>query len=139
MRAAHHQICVVINPPTGVEISEGERTPRVNHERRRDGEASGSNADNTYTVSREEWEVARNAVVNNTRLPIGVSAGTLSAYHVILEKNRVRLANEQADLDRRRQAADLSTERRRGLSSLGSASRSNQGSRRYRPRIPRLS
>ena len=138
-RAAHHQICVIINPQTGVEISEGERTPRANRERRRDAEASGSNADSTHTVTREEWETARNAVVNNTRLPVGVSAGTLNAYHVILEKNRVRLAKEQADLDRRRQAADLSSERRRGLSSLGSASRSNQGTGRFRPRIPRLS
>jgi hypothetical protein len=64
--AAHRQICVIINPQTGVEISEGERTARANRERRRDAEASGSNADNTHTVTREEWEAARNAVVNNT-------------------------------------------------------------------------
>ncbi|KAK1613855.1 hypothetical protein QYE76_019372 [Lolium multiflorum] len=108
-RAAHHQICVIINPQTGVEISEGECTPCANRERRRDAEASGSNVDSTHTITREEWEAARKTVVNNTRLPIGVSVGTLNAYHVIMEKNQVRLANEQADLDRRRQVADLST------------------------------
>jgi hypothetical protein len=44
-----------------------------------------------------------------------------------LERNRVRLANEQADLDRRWHVADQSSERRRA--SHGSASRSNQGKR----------
>jgi hypothetical protein len=139
MQAAHHQIYVIINPQTGVGISMGEHTPRANGKRRRDGEASGNNANITFCFSREEWDAARNTVINNTRLPVGVSAGALNAYHVILVKNRSRLAHEQADLDRRRQTSDLSSERRRGLSSLGSASRSNQGFGRYHPRIPRLS
>jgi hypothetical protein len=78
-------------------------------------------------------------VVNNTCLPIDVSAGTLNAYHAILEKNRSQLANERADLDRSRQAADLSSEQRRELSSLGRASKSNHAPSRYRPCIPRLS
>jgi hypothetical protein len=102
VQAAHHQIYVIINPLTGAEISTGEHTPRANAERRRDGEASDNNANNTLFVSREEWDAARNAVINNTCLPIGVSAGILNAYHVILEKTQARLANEQADLDRRR-------------------------------------
>jgi hypothetical protein len=102
MQAAHHQISVIINAQTGAEISSGEHTPRANDERRRDCEASGSNANTTFSVSREEWDAARNAVVNNTRLPVEVSVGTLNAYHFILEKNHSRLAKEQADLDRRR-------------------------------------
>jgi hypothetical protein len=111
VQAAHHQIYVIINPLTGAEISTGEHTPRANAERRRDGEASDNNANNTLFVSREEWDAARNAVVNNTLLPVGVSIGTLNAYHVILEKNHSRLAKEEADLDQRCQAADLSSER----------------------------
>jgi hypothetical protein len=87
----------------------------------------------------EEWDAARNVVVNNTCLPVGVSAGTLNAYHVILMKNRSRLAKEQADLDQRQQAADLSSKQRRELSSLRSASGSNQAPGRFYPCIPRLS
>jgi hypothetical protein len=67
-RLARHQIGVIINPQTGDEISMGEHTPRTNIERRRDGEASGSNINSTFSVSREEWTAARNAVVNNTCL-----------------------------------------------------------------------
>ena len=79
-------------------------------------------------------------MVNNTSLPLGVSQGTLNAYHSILERNRVRLAKERAELDRRRREADLSSERRADLSSLGSiGSKSNQHRGKYRPRIPRLS
>jgi hypothetical protein len=75
-------------------------TPRApNVERRRDAKASGSNVNNTFSISREEWAAARNAVVNNTCLPVGVSAGTLNAYHAILEKNRSRPAKERANLD----------------------------------------
>jgi hypothetical protein len=59
-------------------------------------------------------------VVNNTCLRLGVSQGNLNAYHSILERNRVRLAKEQAELDRCWRAADLSSERRADLSSLGS-------------------
>jgi hypothetical protein len=65
----------------------------------------------TFSFSREEWAAARNTVVNNTCLPVGVSAGTLNAYHGNLEKNRSRLAKEQTDLDRRQQEANLSSER----------------------------
>jgi hypothetical protein len=86
MQAAHHQIHVIVNPQTRVEISTGEHIPCANGERRRDDEASGSNVDSTLIVSREEWDAARNTVINNTRIPIGVLIGTLSAYHVILEK-----------------------------------------------------
>jgi hypothetical protein len=76
-------------------------TPRApNVERRRDAKASGSNVNNTFSVSTEEWAAARNAVVNNICLPVGVSAETLNAYHAILENNRSRLAKERADLDR---------------------------------------
>nr|XP_051222189.1 uncharacterized protein LOC127340486 [Lolium perenne] len=78
MQAAHHQIRVIINAQTGAKISSGERTPRGNGERRLDGEASSSNANTTFSVSREEWEAARNAVVTNTSLPVGVS---LTAEH----------------------------------------------------------
>jgi hypothetical protein len=54
-----------------------------------------------------------------------------------LERNRVRLSNEQEGLDRSQLAADQSCEHRRA--SHASASRSNQGSGRHRPRMPRLS
>jgi hypothetical protein len=54
-QAAHHQICVIINPQTGDVISGGERTPHINREGRRDGKTSGSNINSTFTVSQEEW------------------------------------------------------------------------------------
>jgi hypothetical protein len=133
----HHQIYAIINPITGDKISEGKRTPHNNRSRHRNVETSASNDDNAYTITGEEWDIARNAIANRTPIPIGASAGTLNAYHVILEKNWDRLAKEQNDLDRRRQVADQSSERRRGQPSHGSSSRSNQG--RFRPRIPRLS
>jgi hypothetical protein len=96
---AHHKICIVINPQTGAEISIGEHTPCPNIERRRDGEASGNIINSTFSIPKEGWDAARNAVVNNTCLPVRVSASTLNAYHIILEKNRSRLPKEQADLD----------------------------------------
>jgi hypothetical protein len=136
---AHHQIYAIINPVTGGELSEGKRTPRVNRGGLRNVEASASNDDSAYTITGEEWEVARNAISNSTLIPAGASTRNLNVYHVILDKNRVRLANEQADLDRHRQAADQLRERRRGLPLHESASRSNQGQGRFRPRIPRLS
>jgi hypothetical protein len=108
---ARHQVCVIINTKTGAEISMGEHTPRANIGRRQDGEASDSNTNTTFSIYREEWAAARNAVFNNTSLPIGVSVGTLNAYHAILEKNRSRLAKEKAELDLRQQVADLSSER----------------------------
>jgi hypothetical protein len=138
-KVVYHQVYAIINPHMGVELSEGDRTPRVNRDGRRNAEASGSNEHSAYTITGEEWEVARNAIANNTRIPVGASVGTLSTYHVILQKNRVQLANEQADLNRHRQAADQLSERRRGLPSHGSVFRSNQGQERFWPRIPRLS
>jgi hypothetical protein len=80
---------------------------------------------------------AREAVLDNTPLPAGTSVGTLNAYRSILEKNRERLSNEQAILERRLLAADQSSERRTG--SRGSASRSSQGVGRHRSRLSRLS
>jgi hypothetical protein len=82
----------------------------------------------------------QDVVVNNTCLRLGVSQGNLNAYHSILERNRVRLAKEQAELDRCWRAADLLSERRVDLSSLGSiGSKSNQLRDKYRTRIPRVS
>ena len=99
-----------------------------------------SHASTRVSVSQSEWDAAHNAIVNNTRLPIGASAGTLSAYHSILEKNRVRLQKEQAELDKRRAAADESSQRRANLSAHGSiGSRSLNSRNKHRPRIPRLS
>jgi hypothetical protein len=89
-KAAHHHVYSIINPHRGVEISEGERTPCVNRDGRRNAEACGSNDDSAYTITGEEWEIARNAIANNTRILAGASAETLNAYHGILEKNRVR-------------------------------------------------
>jgi hypothetical protein len=64
----------------------------------------------------------------------------INAGHTILEKNCVRLPREQVELDRRRRAADLSSERRADLSSLGNiGSKSNHHRGKYRPHIPRLS
>jgi hypothetical protein len=136
-RMAHHQIYTILNPVNGEGPSEGEHTPRVNRGGRHNVETSAINNDSSYTITEKEWEIARNAIANNSRVPSGVSTGTLNVYHTILERNWVRLANEQADLDRRRQAADQSSERRRALH--GSASRNNQGPGRFQPRIPRLS
>jgi hypothetical protein len=138
-RMARYQVRVTFDPDTGAEIPAGGNTPRTNSERQRDAEASGNTTDNTFSISREECAAAHNTMVNNTSLPVGVSADTINVYHAILEKNRSWLAKEQADLDRRRQAADLSSKRRRERSSLGSASKSNQAPGRYRPRIPCLS
>jgi hypothetical protein len=138
-RLARYQVCVIINPEMAAEVPTGEHNPHTNVERRRDGEASGSNVNNTFSISREERAVARKTMVNNTYLPDGVSAGTLNAYRTILEKNRCRIAKEQANLDRCWQAANLSSEQRRELSSLGSTSKSNQAPGRYDPCIPHLS
>jgi hypothetical protein len=49
-------------------------------------EASTSNDDSAYTITEEEWEISRNAIANNTRIPDGASTGTLNAYHGILER-----------------------------------------------------
>jgi len=68
----------------------------------------------------------------------GASPGTLSAYHSILERNRVRLAKLEAELEKRRQDADTSSLRRAELSELPSVGSHSRGSK-YRPRIPRLS
>jgi hypothetical protein len=130
-RVAHHQIYAILNSITG---DEGERTPRAN--RSRNVENSSSNDNSDYTITEEEWEISRAAITNNTRFPSGTSAGILNAYHTILERNRERLSNEQANLERRRRSADQSSERHRA--SHGSASRSNQGLGRHRLRVPRL-
>ena len=62
-------------------------------------EASSSHASTQVTVTQAEWDAAQQAIVNNTRLPVGTSPGTLSAYHSILEKNRVRLRKVEAELE----------------------------------------
>jgi hypothetical protein len=96
-----------IDPVMGVEIPTGGNTGHGNQNRQRtEAEASTCN-NSTVMISQEEWNIAQDAVVNNTRFPMSVSQGTLTAYHSILEKNRVRLAREQADLNRRRREADL--------------------------------
>jgi hypothetical protein len=97
---AHHQIYAILNPIYGEGPSEGEHTPRVNRGCRNVGH-SASNDNSDYTITEEEWEIACVVIANNTRVPSGVSAGTLNAHHTILERNRDRLANEQADLDKR--------------------------------------
>jgi hypothetical protein len=92
--AARHQIYAIINPIIGEELSEAEHTPNNNHNRRRNVETSANNNDSAYTITNEEWEIARSAIANCTQIPIGASAGTLNAYHVILEKNRDQLSKE---------------------------------------------
>jgi hypothetical protein len=129
-RVAHHQIYAILNAADGGE--EGEQTPHVS--RRRNTENSASNDDNDYTIAEEEWVAARAAILNNTGLPSGNSVGTLNAYRSILERNRGRLSNEQANLDRRWIVAGQSSECRRA--SHAGASWSNQGSGRYRPSMP---
>jgi hypothetical protein len=84
---AHHQIYAIINPVMRVKLSEGERTPRVNRGGRSNVEASANNGDNAYTITEEEWEIARNAITNNTQILARASVGTLNAYKDILEKN----------------------------------------------------
>jgi hypothetical protein len=76
---SRYQVCVIISPKTGAEVPIGEHTLHTNVERRRDGKSSGSNVNNTFSVSKEEWAAARNVMVNNTRLPVGVSVGALNA------------------------------------------------------------
>jgi hypothetical protein len=103
-KVAHHQIYGILNPVNG---DEGERTPIAN--RRRNIEDSASNDDSDYTITEEEWEIARAAVTINTRFPSGTSAGILNAYHTILQRNRERLSNEHANLERRKLVADQSS------------------------------
>jgi hypothetical protein len=67
--AARHLVYDIINHVTGDETSEGERIPRVNRGRRRNVETSASNDDSAYTITREEWEIARNAIANRTSIP----------------------------------------------------------------------
>jgi hypothetical protein len=102
-RVAHHQIYAILNAADGGG-AEGERTPHVS--RRHNTENSASNNDSDYTIAEEEWAAARAAILNNTRLPSGTLVGTLNAYRSILETNRVRLSNEQENLDRRWIVAD---------------------------------
>ena len=120
---ARYQI-YAIDPATGLEIPEGQHDP----------EASSSRASTQVTVSQTEWDAAQNAIVNNTRLPIGASPGTLSVYHSILEKNRVRLQRAEAELEKRKAAADASSERRGNLPPGGSiGSRSFNSRNTHRP------
>ena len=121
--SARYQI-YAIDPATGNEIPDGHRDP----------EASSSYASTQVTVSQAEWDAAQNAIVNNTRLPIGASPGTLSAYHSILEKNRVRLQRAEAELEKRKVAADVSSERQQNLPPGGSI-----GSRSLKSRTARES
>jgi hypothetical protein len=78
-----------------VKIPSGANDRHNNNNRRGHSEASGSNTNTNVSVCLEEWAVTHNVVVSNTSIPLGVSQGTLSSYHAILEKNRVRLAKEQ--------------------------------------------
>jgi hypothetical protein len=104
-RVTHHQIYAILESVNG---DEGECTPRAN--RRRSTENSSSNDNIDYTITEEEWEIARTGITNKTRLPSGTSEGILNAYHTILERSRERLSNEQADLERHRRAGDQSSE-----------------------------
>ena len=120
---ARYQI-YVIDPATGADVPD----------------ASSSHASTQVSVSQAEWDAAQYAIVNNTRLPIGASPGTLNAYHSILEKNRVRLQRAEAELEKRKAAADASSERRGNLPPGGSTGSRSLNSRNvHRPRIPRLS
>src|SRR3954454_518709 len=101
MDLACYQI-YAIDPVTGQDIPEPRRSCT------NDIEASTSNQ---VSVTQAEWDAAQQAVVNNTRLPQGISAGTLSAYLSILEKNRSILDKQHVDLIRRREAVDASSER----------------------------
>ena len=74
----------------------------------REAKASGSNG--AVSVSQYEWDAAQHAIINNTRLPPGVSPGMLNSYHSILERNRIRLANLEAELEKRKQDADASSQ-----------------------------
>jgi hypothetical protein len=136
---AHCQIAV-INQNTGEEQPLG----RNNGGGRADVTPPRSNAEasssSEVTVSKHEWDIAQYAIIHNTDIPQGASPGTLHAYHRMLEENRIRLAKEQALLDRRKEAADLSSQRRAALSHIGSAnSRSVPPRGKHHPRIPRLS
>src|SRR4051794_34553607 len=67
-----------------------------------------------------------------------MSAGTLNAYHSILEKNRSRMAKEHRELMKRKEAADASSQRRAELSTLRSFRSRSQNSK-YKARTPCLS
>jgi hypothetical protein len=108
-RTVHHQIYAILSAAN--EGEEGERTPHAS--RYRNPENSASNDDSDYTIAEEEWAAARAAILNNTGLPSGTSVGTLNAYRSILERNQVRLSNEQETLNRRWVVADQSSEHRR--------------------------
>jgi hypothetical protein len=107
-RTARHQVYVANNTGNARNGGGGDHTPRSS--RRRSFENSASNNNSDYTIAEEEWVAARAAVLNNTPLPVGTSVGTLNAYRSILEKNRERLSNEQATLERRLLAAEQSSE-----------------------------
>src|SRR4051812_10975055 len=99
----------------------GDQGNRGNH-----GEASSSHDRTELSVSPAEWDEARNAIVNNTRLPLGASPGTLNAYHSMLERNRTRLRRAEADLARRQEEAAASSEHHANRPPIGSSgSRSN--------------
>jgi hypothetical protein len=134
---AHHQVYATLNAGNAVNggREEGDRTPRAG--RRRNSENNASNDDSDYTIAEEKWEAAQAAITDNTPLPAGTLVGTLNAYRIILERNRERLSNEQANLNRRLLVAEQSSERRRG--SHASASRSSQGAGRHRSRLSPLS
>jgi hypothetical protein len=63
---AHHQIYAIVNPVNGDEPSEGEHTPHINSGGCCNIKTSANNDDRAYTITEEEWEIARNAVANNT-------------------------------------------------------------------------
>jgi hypothetical protein len=73
-KVAHHHIYDILNSGDG---EEGEHAPRAS--RRRNVENSSSNDNSDYTITEEEWEAARAAITNNTRLPSRTSTGTLNA------------------------------------------------------------
>jgi hypothetical protein len=103
---AHHQIYAILNAGNMANggREEGDRTPRAS--RRRNSENGASNDDSDYTIAEEEWEAARAAITDNTLLPTGTSVGTLNVYRSILERNRERLSNKQAHLNRHLLAAE---------------------------------
>jgi hypothetical protein len=79
----HHQIYATLSAANAGE--DGERTPHAG--RRHNPKNSTSNDEIDYTITEEEWAVARDAILNNTGLPSGTSVGTLNAYRSILERN----------------------------------------------------
>lgn len=128
---------VVVDPVTGIDDGLPGASMVNNRAPRRAGALRASTESTSITVSQADWDLSRDAIVNDHTLDRNAPQGAWDAYHAILKANHQRMKKEHAELDRCRGAVDLSSHRCWELSNNGSCN--NHVTRKYKPRLPPFS